>query len=126
MRLSVIIPTLNEDPVIGATLDGIRLGAPAAEIIVADGGSMDRTIAVAQTKGARPLSTPRGRAVQMNAGAAAAKGDVLAFVHADTLVPVTFASDISRVLANPEVAGGRFDLELDHSSFTLWLLGRLI
>src|SRR5947208_4123101 len=126
MSLSVIIPTLHEERVIGLTPDAIQVGAPAAEIIVADGGSIDRTVEVARTRGARTLSARRGRAVQMNAGAAAARGDALVFVHADTAVPATFASDIVSALGNPEVVGGRFDVELDHSSFALRLLGKLI
>jgi glycosyltransferase involved in cell wall biosynthesis len=93
MSLSVIIPTLNEERLIGVTLDALRLGAPAAEIIVADGASIDLTVEVAQTRGAQTLSARRGRALQMNAGAAAAHGDALVFVHADTTVPATFASD---------------------------------
>ena len=126
MRLSVVIPTLNEEREIGATLDAIRLAAPTAEIIVADGGSVDRTLAVARSRGAHTLTASRGRAFQMNAGAAASEGDALAFVHADTMVPATFAFDIQGALANPEIVGGRFDIELDDSSFASWLLGNLI
>jgi rSAM/selenodomain-associated transferase 2 len=126
MRLSVIIPMLNEEQAIGTTLDALRLGAPGAEIIVADGGSSDRSVEIARMRGARILSAPRGRARQMNAGAAAARGDILAFVHADTRVPVTFASDIACALTDPHTVGGRFDVELDESAFALRLLGRLI
>lgn len=126
MRLSVIIPTLNEEREIGATLDAIVLAAPAAEIIVADGGSTDRTVEVARRRGAQILTADRGRALQMNAGAAAAEGDALVFVHADTTVPPTFDSDIAGALANSAVVGGRFDLELDDSSLASCLLGRLI
>ncbi|MBV8770894.1 MAG: TIGR04283 family arsenosugar biosynthesis glycosyltransferase [Deltaproteobacteria bacterium] len=126
MRLSVIIPTLNEERVVGATLDAIRGAAPAAEIIVADGGSMDHTVEVARTRGAQTLTTRRGRAFQMNAGAAAAECDTLVFVHADTRVPATFPSDIAGALANSAIVGGRFDVEFDDSSFAPWLLAKLI
>lgn len=117
---------LNEERVIGATLDAVRLGAPGAEIIVADGGSTDLSIEIAAARGARILAAARGRARQMNAGAAAAHGDALVFVHADTLVPVTFASDIASALADPQVVGGRFDIELDESSLASRALGKLI
>ena len=126
MKLSVIVPMLNEEQVIGATIDAIRRGAPEAEIIVVDGGSSDRSIEIADMRGARILTAARGRARQMNAGAAIARGDALVFVHADTIVPVTFASDITLGLADPQVAGGRFDVELDESSLASYWLGRLI
>ena len=126
MSLSVIVPMLNEERAIGATLDAIRVSAPGAEIIVVDGGSTDRSIEIASTRGAQILTARRGRARQMNAGAAAAHGDALLFVHADTIVPATFASDISSALADPNVVGGRFDIVLDESSWTSRLLGKLI
>ena len=126
MKLSVIVPVLNEARAIGACLDAIRLGAPEAEIIVADGNSPDATVEIARARGALTLIAPRGRAYQMNAGAAAASGEALAFVHADTLVPATLARDISIALLDPHVIGGRFDLELDGSELWSWVLGKLI
>jgi rSAM/selenodomain-associated transferase 2 len=117
---------LNEERTIGATLDVIRRGAPGAEIIVADGGSDDRSIDIASTRGALTLSAERGRARQMNAGAAAAHGDVLVFVHADTLVPASFMCDIGVALEHPQIVGGRFDIELDELSLPSRLLGKLI
>ncbi|HJU11121.1 MAG TPA: glycosyltransferase, partial [Candidatus Binataceae bacterium] len=101
---------------IGATLVALGKGAPGAELIVVDGGSTDRSVQVTTARGARILPAPRGRARQMNAGAAAAHGEVFAFVHADTLVPATFAADIAFALANPHVVGGRFDVKLDDTS----------
>ena len=90
---SVIIPTLNEAPYIGATLQRLT-AAPRTtsfEIIVADGGSTDATVAIAQEHGARIVRSPRGRAAQLNAGAAAATGQSFLFLHADTLPPRDFA-----------------------------------
>lgn len=126
MKLSVIIPVLNEARTLGASLDAIRAGAPDAEIIVADGASTDDTVEIALTRGAHTLIAPRGRARQMNGGAATATGDALVFVHADTLVPATFASDITTALTDPHVVGGRFDVELDDSSWWSRALGHLI
>lgn len=117
---------LNEERAIARTLDAIAAGAPGAEVIVVDGGSTDRSVEEARPRCAVLISAPRGRARQMNAGAAIAHGDVLAFVHADTLVPPTFASDIARALADEAVAGGRFDVRLDDSAPLLRLTGWLI
>jgi rSAM/selenodomain-associated transferase 2 len=126
MRLSVIVPTLNEERAIKPALAAIARGAPGAEIIVVDGGSIDATSAAAGALGARVVQAPRGRARQMNAGARIATGDVLAFVHADTVVPATFAADIAGALANPAVVGGRFDVALDSAALVYRLIGSLI
>jgi rSAM/selenodomain-associated transferase 2 len=84
-RLSIIVPMLDEAPGIAATLRALR--PLAAEIIAVDGGSSDDTVAVATLHADRVLVAPRGRARQMNAGAAAATGEVLLFLHADTELP---------------------------------------
>lgn len=118
MKLAVVVPILNEERVIAATLRAIRRGAPDAEIIVVDGGSDDQGVAVAGPLADRVIAGPRGRARQMNAGArAASSGDALAFVHADTIVPPDFARQIDHALQDATVAGGRFDLELDDPSW---------
>jgi len=117
---------LNEAPSIGATLAAIRAGAADAEIIVVDGGSVDDSIATARTGADLILLSQRGRARQMNAGAAAASSSVLAFVHADTTVPVSFERDILEALADPDILGGRFDVTLDEPSFVCRLIGELI
>lgn len=125
-RLSVIVPILNEERGIACTLAAIAAGAPGAEIIAVDGGSSDRSIDRARPLCAAVLSAPRGRARQMNTGAAAANGDVFAFVHADTLVPPGFARDIASALADEAVVGGRFDVRLDDPAPLLRLTGWLI
>jgi rSAM/selenodomain-associated transferase 2 len=128
--LSVIVPMLNEERAIAPTLDAITAGASGAEVIVevivVDGGSSDRSRDEARPRCARLLVAPRGLARQMNVGAATAEGDALAFVHADTLVPSTFARDIAVALADPAVVGGRFDLRLDDDAPMLRLIGWLI
>ena len=127
MTLSVIIPTLNEEQTIRATL--ARLQHPAfSEVLVVDGGSRDGTLAhvAAAVPTAKILTAPAGRAHQMNAGAAAAKGDVLLFLHADTLLPRTAAEDILTALADPQGVGGRFDARLLPDRGLLWLVGRMM
>ena len=117
---------LDEAGAIAGTLRAIRIGAPDAEIIVVDGGSADASIAEASPLCDRVIVAPRGRASQMNAGADAASGTVLAFVHADTLVPATFASDIASALSDRAVVGGRFDVALDASSLPYRVIGATI
>lgn len=96
------------------------------EVIVVDGGSRDATARVARQHADAVLSAPRGRAVQMNAGAAAAGGDVLLFLHADTRLPPGFDSAVLAALADPAVVGGRFDLRLVPGTPLLRLVGGLI
>jgi len=117
---------LNEERAIGQTLAAIRAAAPDAEIIVVDGGSTDRSVEAARDHCDLILPALRGRARQMNDGAAAARGDAIAFVHADTTVPPSFARDIEAALADPAVVGGRFDLALDDPSIACRVLGKLI
>lgn len=108
-RISVIIPARNEAHALPATLAALSSKA-VHEIIVADGGSNDQTAAIARQAGATLVASPPGRGRQMNAGAAAASGDILFFLHADTLPPTGFAEEIHRVLADPTVLLGAFRL----------------
>lgn len=124
MRLSVIVPTLDEAGQIESTLRRAR--TPAAEIVVVDGGSGDRTVELVSPLADRVVVSARGRAAQMNAGARAASGDVLLFLHADTLLPHGFAAAIERALADPEVVGGRFDVVLSPTSPLLSLVAALM
>ena len=125
MTVSVIVPTLNEAPVLAPTLARARAARPH-EIIVVDGGSSDDTVRVATGLADAILTAARGRATQMNAGAAVASGDVLVFLHADTLVPSTFVAAIAHACGDAHVVGGRFDVELVPSSPLLWLTGCLM
>lgn len=117
---------LNEEAAIAATLEALRIGAPAAEIIVVDGGSHDRSVEIARARCDKLLAGSRGRARQMNAGASQASGDALAFVHADTIVLATFARDIAAALANGRVAGGRFDVAFDVRDRALDVIAAMI
>jgi rSAM/selenodomain-associated transferase 2 len=125
MKISVIVPVLNEETTIAATLDALTALAPY-EVIVVDGGSTDRTREIAARSGAQVLSAERGRAKQMNRGAARASGEVLLFLHADSRLPDSAFSDIATALNDPRCLGGRFDVELEGSHRLLKLIGALI
>ena len=112
MRVSVIVPTLDEADVIARTLAAVRQ-ADDCEIIVTDGGSRDGTRELARAVADRVICAPRGRARQMNAGARIADGHALLFLHADSRPPDGFARLIAESLADPLVVGGRFDVRLD-------------
>jgi rSAM/selenodomain-associated transferase 2 len=111
LSISVIIPALDEAACLHQTLTGLA-GIDHLEAIVVDGGSRDETMAIAAAHGAVVISAPRGRGCQMNAGAVKAQGELLLFLHADTLLPLNFASEISRIMACPGVAAGAFRLEI--------------
>ena len=125
MKISVIVPVLNEEATIATTLAALAALAPY-EVIVVDGGSVDRTRDIAARSGAQVLSAERGRARQMNRGAARASGEVLLFLHADTRLPDSAFSDIAAALNDPRCLGGRFDVELEGSHRMLKLVGALI
>lgn len=120
-KISIIIPTLNEAEWIGSLMADL-LPEPGVEVIVADGGSEDVTRDVAMAYGARVLQIPAGRARQMNAGAQAASGEILLFLHADTHLPWGFGDAIRAALARPEIAGGAFAFRLDVRSPALRLI----
>lgn len=108
-RISVIIPVLNEEARIRRTLAEVSDLAGVDETIIVDGGSEDGTVERArQFSRSRVLSSPRGRAAQMNAGAAVASGEVLVFLHADVSLPDDAAHWIREVLADPAVVAGAF------------------
>jgi len=126
LSLSIVVPMLNEEHAIAATLLALRAGAPDSEIIVVDGGSSDRSLDVADSICDLAFTAERGRARQMNAGAARSGGDIIAFVHADTIVPPSFARDIAAAMADERVAGGRFDVRLDDPHPLCVLIGFLM
>jgi rSAM/selenodomain-associated transferase 2 len=123
--LSVIVPTLNEGSVLCATLAVARVPG-CDEIIVVDGGSADDTIAVARRFADHVLQSARGRALQMNTGAAVARGDVLLFLHADTRLPPEYVAAVSAALGDPAVVGGRFDVRLDAPGLAYRVVERAI
>jgi rSAM/selenodomain-associated transferase 2 len=112
MWISVVLPTLNEASTIGRTLAQVRQ-AGGCQLIAVDGGSDDGTPEIACRYADVVLSSPCGRARQMNVGAQAAAGEVLVFLHADTLLPYGFPELLVQALVDPEVVGGRFDVCLE-------------
>ncbi len=118
MRFSIIMPVLNEAVVLEAQLLHLtqllaqQRARHECELLIVDGDSADTTVTIAQQYGT-VISAPRGRARQMNAGAAAATGDVLLFLHADTRLPLHAFDAIEQALSNPVVVGGAFRLRFD-------------
>lgn len=125
MRISVIMPVLNEEKAIGPALAALTALKPH-EIIVVDGGSTDRTRSISGEAGAKVLMTSPGRARQMNRGALEATGDVLVFLHADTRLPASAFRDIESALSDARYLGGRFDVELDSDRWLLKVVGFMI
>jgi len=114
MRLSIIIPALDEGEEIAAALDALaELRLLGVEVIVVDGGSRDATVQRARLRADAVISAPRGRAVQMNAGAEKASGDVLLFLHADTRLPVAAEHVVLNELARSGRAWGRFNVDIE-------------
>jgi rSAM/selenodomain-associated transferase 2 len=110
----MIIPVLNEAEQIVWALQALApLHERGAEIIVVDGGSADETVALATPLADRVVTSARGRATQMNAGAALAKGDVLLFLHADTRLPADADRLIAEGLAQSHCKWGRFDVTIE-------------
>ena len=113
--VSIVVPVLDEAAALPGLLDrlaGLR-GGP--EVIIVDGGSTDggRAIVAGHPMGARMLEAPRGRAIQCNAGAAAASGEVVLFLHADTTLPPDAVGAITRACVDARVVGGNFALRFD-------------
>ena len=111
-RFSIIIPVFNEATLLRPFLTQLRERASAAEIIVADGGSSDGTADLARGFCDQFVVTERNRAVQMNAGARAAHGDILWFLHVDAEVPSGCLEEIERIMDDPSAAGGFFRIRL--------------
>lgn len=126
MRLSLVVPALNEAAGIAAALQALApLRAGGHEVIVVDGGSSDSTAALAAPHADRVITSQRGRAVQMNAGAALAQGDWLLFLHADTRLPPAAEAALQRA-ARQGACWGRFDVLIDGRSAWLPLIATLM
>lgn len=127
MKLAIVVPMLNEVETVSRLAESLLpIQAEGAEILLADGGSTDGCVAAARAAGLRVLDAPQGRARQMNAGAAAAGGDVLLFVHADTILPPQALSAVLGAVANGHRVWGRFDVRIEGRAALLpvvaWLM----
>ena len=112
MSVSIIVPVLNEAPLLRSFLAHLRERATGAEIVVADGGSSDGTVELVRDSCDQLVVSERSRAIQMNTGARAARGDILWFVHVDAEVPWGCLAEIKRIMDDPKVAGGFFRIRL--------------
>ena len=126
-RLSVIIPALDEADHITAALQSLASARRrGAEIIVVDGGSSDATVAAAEPFADIVLHAPRGRAVQLNAGARSSRGDVLLFMHADCLAPESVDLILVNALNGRSSAWGRFDVRIQSPRRMLGLVAAMM
>lgn len=119
-RISIIIPTLNESQNIQATLASTH--STNVEVIVVDGGSTDNTVDIVESLGVKVIAGYKNRARQMNAGARNATGDILLFLHADTVLPVDFDAMIRSALQQPSSVGGAFALRINAPDLGLRLV----
>src|SRR6266496_4182471 len=116
MQVSIIVPVFDEAPLIRPFLRHLRERAGGAEMIVVDGGSSDGTSDLAQGFCDQLVVSEPSRAKQMNAGARAARGDILWFVHVDAKVPWSCLEEIERIMDDPNVAGGFFRIRLPRAA----------
>lgn len=123
--VSIIVPVLDEEATIAGLLDHLARLPGELEVIVADGGSSDATVTIAREHpaAAQVIAAPRGRAHQCNAGARAATGELVVFLHADTLLPPRAYASLVDELADPGVVGGNFALRFDGGDRFSALLG---
>lgn len=119
MRVSVIIPALNEAGNLRRCVASI---GELCEVIIADGGSDDNTGEVAKSLGAKFISCKRGRGEQMDTAAKTAKGDVLLFLHADTTLPPDWLTAVKNALGDEHAVGGAFRLAIDSKKPSLRLI----
>lgn len=127
MRISIIIPCLNEAEHIESTLTCLEaVRRQNHEVIVVDGGSQDATVALASGRADMVIQSSPGRAQQMNVGASHASGNVLWFIHADTHVPEQAAQQIIKALGNRHIHWGRFDVQLSGEHFILRIIEKMM
>jgi rSAM/selenodomain-associated transferase 2 len=127
MRLSIIVPVLDEAAAIAGTLAVLApYRARGNEVIVVDGGSSDRTVEIARPLVDQVISAPRGRGAQMNAGAGVARGDVLLFLHADTALPTQADRLAIDGLSASGQCWGRFDVTIASAHPLLPLVARMM
>jgi rSAM/selenodomain-associated transferase 2/rSAM/selenodomain-associated transferase 1 len=122
--LSVVIPALNEARTIGTVIQNVT--SHDCEVIVSDGGSSDQTAAIARSAGATVIQGMPGRSRQQNAGAAAASGCVLLFLHADTLLPADYGEQVFTTLMDHRVVGGAFRFRTDYDHWAMRIIEKTV
>jgi rSAM/selenodomain-associated transferase 2 len=126
-QFSIILPVLNETDLINPLLDHLETleGCGHCEFIVVDGSPDENTIKAVTRQGVRCVTSPQGRASQMNAGAAVAEGEILIFLHADTRLPRQAIGLISKVMTRQSLIGGAFDLRIGSEQPILKIIARI-
>jgi rSAM/selenodomain-associated transferase 2/rSAM/selenodomain-associated transferase 1 len=122
--VSVVLPVLNEAVHIAATLE--RAVCSDAQVIVVDGGSRDKTVALARAAGVQVVEAPRGRAHQQNHGARLAQGRVVLFLHADTRLPANYVARMFETLLDRRVVLGAFGFKTDEDGLSMQLIERIV
>ena len=124
-KISIIIPVLNEALAISTVIQRLA-DAANIEVIVVDGGSQDETVNIAKSFDIKVICTTPSRASQMNAGAAIAKGDILLFLHGDTILPTNFDTLIRQALQDTQIMAGAFELRIDSERRGVRLIERMV
>ncbi|HBE20585.1 MAG TPA: glycosyltransferase [Cyanobacteria bacterium UBA11149] len=124
-KISIIIPVLNEAISLSRVIQRLA-DVSHIETIVVDGGSQDETVNIAKSFGIDVICTTPGRASQMNAGAAIATGDILLFLHGDTILPANFDNLIRETLEDSQVIAGAFELRIDSQRRGLRLIEKMV
>jgi rSAM/selenodomain-associated transferase 2 len=129
MKIAIVVPVFNEALAVPRLLTQVAASKVTAtqdiELVFVDGGSTDNTAALIQDAGLRVISSPKGRAWQMNAGAAQTSGDVLLFLHADTQLPANALAEIKSALAE-NICWGRFDVRIAGKPWMLGVVSRMM
>ncbi|MGK7922434.1 MAG: TIGR04283 family arsenosugar biosynthesis glycosyltransferase [Trichodesmium sp.] len=125
MRISIIIPVLNEVSTIAQTISTAQT-AKNIEIIVVDGGSNDGTIELLKSLNLKVLTGLRGRSIQMNCGAKVATGNILLFLHGDTFLPSNYDELLQEILAKPGTIAGAFELGIRGKNRNLRIVEKIV
>jgi len=127
LRYSFIIPVYQEEEIINSTIDHLMHleKIAAAEIVVADGDQERSTLRKISNVNVKKILCPKGRARQMNCGAAKSSGDILIFLHADTWLPENALKKIAAILEDKKIVGGAFDLAIDSESFAFRVIEKM-
>lgn len=123
--IAIVVPVLNEAAVLPAQIRRLQ-AIPGIQVVFVDGGSSDGSRQLLEHSGVHWLSAESGRAVQMNAGARVCHGDVLIFLHADTVLESRHVDAVRQAMTDEAVAGGRFDVRLSGSHPAFRLIERMI